>query len=411
MRYMWCKVLLAVSLVIVSTAALVAGNGKITGAIKDASTNEVVVGANVVIEGTTLGGAADIKGAYYILNVPPGTYNVIASAVGYARKIVRGVRVGSDQIVTLDFTLQAEAIGLQEVIVEAQQRVVDPSQTSAKSRISSEEFRSLPIREVYDIIATSASVYKGFVRGGKQFETKTLIDGIDVTDQYYASAADNGPGASTPYLTYNGVIRQEDAKKSSMLKLNVGSIEEATVLTGGVGADYSSATAGVVSYSLREGRGPLSGGVKFKMSNGGLKHMGPDIYNDGDKYLAEKATLSDPAQSQTNRDKGARYVWSPGKYSYGEKPTTEAEITLGGGLTNNVGLYFTGGLFNSYGRLPNEFTRRISSSLKLNYNPTSDIKINVTSLLEDRGRLFGWKNRNFSEDFRFFLEGIPQWDG
>lgn len=411
MRYMWCKVLLAVTLVILSTAALIAGNGKVAGVIKDASTNEMLVGANVILEGTTLGGAADAKGAYYILNVSPGTYNVIASAVGYARKIVRGVRVGSDQIVTLDFTLQAEAIGLQEVIVEAQQRVVDPSQTSAKSRISSEEFKSLPLREVYDIIATSASVYKGFIRGGKQFETKTLVDGIDVTDQYYASAADNGPGASTPYLTYNGVIRQEDAKKSSMLKLNVGSVEEATVLTGGVGADYSSATAGVVSYSLREGRGPLGGGVKFKMSNGGLKHMGPAVYNDGDKYLAEKATLSASTQTQANKDKGARYIWSPDKYSYGEKPTTDAEISFGGGLTNNAGIYFTGGYFNSYGRLPNEFNRRISSTLKLNYNPTSAIKINVTSLLEDRGRLFGWKNRNFSEDFRFALEAIPQWDG
>ncbi|MEK6755270.1 MAG: carboxypeptidase-like regulatory domain-containing protein, partial [Bacteroidota bacterium] len=275
MRYSWCTVLLVLTLVILPAAVVFAGNGKITGVVKDASSGEPVVGANVVIEGTLMGAAADEKGVYYILNVPPGTYNVVASAVGYARGIVRGARVGSDQTVTLDFSLRQEAIGLQEVVVEAQQRVIDPSQTSARTRLTSSEFTSLPLREVYDIIATSPSVYKGFIRGGKQFETKTIVDGIDVTDQYYASAADNGPGANTPYLTYNAIIRQEDAKKSSLLKLNVGSVEEAGVLTGGVGADYSSATAGVISYSLREGRGPLSGGAKFRISNGGLKHLGP----------------------------------------------------------------------------------------------------------------------------------------
>jgi hypothetical protein len=170
---------------------------------------------------------------------------------------------------------------------------------------------------VYDLVATSPSVYKGFVRGGKQFETKTLIDGIDVTDQFYASAADNGPGASTPYLTYNAVMRHAQAEKSALMTLNAGSVEEANVLTGGVGADYSSATAGVVSYSLREGRGALTGGGKLRISSGGLKHHGPDVYNDGSKYLAEKAGLA-ASTDANNRAKAERYTWSPGKYSYGD---------------------------------------------------------------------------------------------
>lgn len=410
MRKTCSNVLIALCLVIMPAALAFAQSGKITGTVKDASTGEAIVGANVVIEGTTFGGAANVGGVYFILNIPPGSYSVAASAVGYTRSIVRNVRVGSDQIVTLDFNLRSEAIGLQEIVVEAQQRVVDPSQTSAKTRLTSEEFRSLPLREVYDLVSTSPSVYRGFIRGGKQIETKTLIDGIDVTDQYYASAADNGPGASTPYLVYNGIIRQEDAKKSSLVELNVTSVEEASVLTGGVGADYSTATAGVVSYSLREGRGPLTGGVRFKMSSGGLPHQGPDVYNDAQKYLDEKNALA-ASTVQTNKDKAARYTWSPGKYSYGEKPTSDGEITLGGGLMENAGLYFTGGFFNSYGRLPNEFTRRINSTLKMTYSPTDDIRVNLTGIFEDRGRIFGWKNSNFSEDFRFFLEGIPQWDG
>ena len=247
-----CKLLLTVCLMLVIPALVIAQNGKIKGFVKDASTKEPVVGANVIIDGTTFGAAADAEGTYYILNVPPGTYRVTASAVGYAKKTVVNVEVHADQILTIDFDLQSQAIGLGEVVVEAQRRTIDPSQTTAKTRITSNDIASLPIRQVSDLLSISASVFKGFVRGGKQYETKTLVDGVDVSDQYYTAAADQ---SLTPYTTYNGVTHQRTASKSSLLDLNADAVQEANVQTGGVGADYSSATAGVISYSLKEGRG------------------------------------------------------------------------------------------------------------------------------------------------------------
>ena len=36
--------------------------GKISGVVKDASTNEVLIGANVLIEGTTVGAAKNVDG-------------------------------------------------------------------------------------------------------------------------------------------------------------------------------------------------------------------------------------------------------------------------------------------------------------------------------------------------------------
>ena len=57
--------------------------GKIAGKIIDATTNETLIGVNVIIVGTTMGAATDINGEYYILNIPPGTYEVKASLIGY----------------------------------------------------------------------------------------------------------------------------------------------------------------------------------------------------------------------------------------------------------------------------------------------------------------------------------------
>jgi hypothetical protein len=257
MKQRWYELLifsLLVGLLAVSVAF--AGNGKVSGTVK-AADGSPAIGANVVLEGTTLGASADVNGKYFILNVPPGTYDVRASAVGFTAKVLRGIRVSSDQILTVDITLESAAVGLAEVVIEAQRPIVDKSQTSAKTTMSGEDFTSLPVSSVAALVATSASTFKGFVRGGKQFETKTIIEGVDVTDQYFAAAADaaslafGSTGGSTPYMTYNGINRQNEGQQATLVGLNRSAVEEASVLTGGIGSDYSTATAGVVSYSLR----------------------------------------------------------------------------------------------------------------------------------------------------------------
>jgi hypothetical protein len=409
MRQRWYQLLVLVLLASVLVAPLVlAGNGKISGVVKGAD-GTPAVGANVVLEGTTLGASADVNGRYFILNIPPGTYRVRASAVGFTPKVVTDVRVGSDQIITVDFSLQSEAVGLAEVVVQAERPPVDKSQTSARTRLSGDDFTTLPANNVNDLIATSASTYKGFVRGGRIFETKTLIDGIDVTDQYNQYVAD-AVYVSTAYGTYNGIMHQNEMQSSSLVGLSMSSVEEANVLTGGVGSDYSSASAGIISYNLREGRGKWTGRVEGRTSQtGGLTYLGPDAYNDYAAYNNLRNTLA-ASTVQANRDKAARFTYYPGKYTE-SVPTYNIDVSAGGSIGENLGLYLTGAFLNSYGRLPNEHTMKVNGSLKANYNFTPEMKLNATFLMEDRGKLFGWKNRTYAEDFRYYLEGVPTWNG
>ena len=81
--------------------------GKIAGKVLDSGTNEPLPGVNVQIQGTTMGGATDLEGDYYIINIPPGTYNLEASYVGYQSIVKTGVIVSSNNTTPIQFSLTA----------------------------------------------------------------------------------------------------------------------------------------------------------------------------------------------------------------------------------------------------------------------------------------------------------------
>ena len=54
-------------------SSLIAGvTGKISGRITDEVSGEPLIGANILLQGTSTGAATDIEGYYHIMNVSPG---------------------------------------------------------------------------------------------------------------------------------------------------------------------------------------------------------------------------------------------------------------------------------------------------------------------------------------------------
>mgnify|MGYP006273820635 CR=1 FL=1 len=94
--------------------------GTIAGVVVDVGTGESLPGANVAIKGTTTGTATDLNGRYRLTGLAPGSYDVVASFVGFAPKTVTGVEVTAGETTKIDFTLQEESAQLEEVIVEAE---------------------------------------------------------------------------------------------------------------------------------------------------------------------------------------------------------------------------------------------------------------------------------------------------
>ncbi|MFQ6617145.1 MAG: carboxypeptidase-like regulatory domain-containing protein, partial [Fidelibacterota bacterium] len=58
-------------------------SGTITGQVVDIITQQPLPGVNVVIESTILGAATDSSGTFRIENIPPGSYHLRFTMIGY----------------------------------------------------------------------------------------------------------------------------------------------------------------------------------------------------------------------------------------------------------------------------------------------------------------------------------------
>ena len=92
--------------------------GTIAGVLLDGDTGEALMGASAIIEGTSLGNATDIGGAFSF-TAPVGEYTVVFRYIGYNRFVVKNVVVSDRDITRLEATLYPETIQTEEVVVEA----------------------------------------------------------------------------------------------------------------------------------------------------------------------------------------------------------------------------------------------------------------------------------------------------
>ncbi len=215
----------ALLLVLLASTAAADTRGKLTGRIADPK-GQPVVGATVVILGTTLGAAADIDGNYVILNVPASIYDVRSSAVGYQSRVVKEVRVNAGQTTTLNVTLTEALIEKEEVVTIAQRPLVDTRQTSSVAILDKDDINILPVQSLADVVNLQAGVVDGHFRGGRIGEVQYQVDGVSVNNPY-----DN----------------------SSVIQLDKSVLQEVQVISGTFDAEYGQAMSGVVNAVLRSG--------------------------------------------------------------------------------------------------------------------------------------------------------------
>ncbi len=190
------KFVLTILPVVLFSAAF-AQTGIIRGTIIDAKTDEPLIGASVLVEGTTNGAAADLDGNYIIQNVPAGTYTLVVSYVAYNQVTREGVAVEGNQETVVDVEMASDDITLQEVevVVRANresENILLMEQRQALLATRSVGARELSRKGIGDARAAVAQVsgisrQEGvknvFVRGLGDRYIATLLNGFPVPSE------------------------------------------------------------------------------------------------------------------------------------------------------------------------------------------------------------------------------------
>lgn len=215
------------------------GQTTISGTVKEKGV-DVIIGANIFIEGTFEGTSTDEFGQFNFTTNQSGTVNLIVRYLGY--KDLKKVVQLDGTILELELFLKPEANTLQEITITAgafeagdeKKAVVlnsiDIATTAGANADISGALTTLP---GVQRVGESGQL---FVRGGAAYETRTFIDGMYVQNPYN-STTDNVParGRFSPFIfkgtTFStGAYSAEFGQAlSSALLLNTQDVAEETI--------------------------------------------------------------------------------------------------------------------------------------------------------------------------------------
>lgn len=259
-RRWWLLATLLVAAVAAPITTAQAQTGKLTGVVTDAESGKPVEGVAVVVQGTTLGATTNASGRYFIIQIPPGTYNVQARRLGYQAVTAASVQITIDATREQNFKLRASNQTLQAITVQAEAApLIERNQLGSSSVVTAEQIQSLPVTSIAGVLA----LQQGFtevpnntsvislaeeqrsttqpirVRGGRGGSTLSMIDGVPINNPLFGSDA----------VTLNGLA-----------------VQQVNFQRGGMDAAYGNALSGVINQAVREGGSEVSGSIDFQNS-------------------------------------------------------------------------------------------------------------------------------------------------
>lgn len=142
--------MLLISCLVVWVGMVNAQTLKVTGIVTSSEDGLPVVGASVLVKGTTVGTVTDIDGNFNIPNVPENAKTLIVSFIG----------MKSEEIAvapTLNVVLRPDTELLDEVVVTGYGNFKKSSFTGSASSVSTEKLKDVPSISVQDRLAGSVS--------------------------------------------------------------------------------------------------------------------------------------------------------------------------------------------------------------------------------------------------------------
>jgi hypothetical protein len=243
-------------------------NSSLSGIVRDKETKETMIGASVIIAGTKLGARTNKNGYFSIAKIPPGTYKVTVSFLGYD-KLEQTFTFKNDENIRKDFELIQNAVLKDDIYVDAEREVEKRQISVSKVNIPIETIKNFRIGGESDVfrtlqylpgVLTSSQISSGlFVRGGSPDQNLILLDGSTVynpTHLFGFISTFNSDAIKDVELVKGGFDAEYGGRLSAVLNL--------TQKEGSRNGVHGIASLGAISSRLGlEGPLPWEGGSWF----------------------------------------------------------------------------------------------------------------------------------------------------
>ena len=169
--------------IILTSSTAFAQTGGIKGIITDAETGETLIGATVLITGTSFGTATGIDGDYEIDKIRPGEYSVRITYIGFETVLLTGIKVEAGETTELNYKLKPKVLTSgEEIVVIGERPIFDVEKSTTSSTISRKDIEAAPVRKVEDAVSLQSGVIKDptglYIKGGRAYETGYVVDGV-----------------------------------------------------------------------------------------------------------------------------------------------------------------------------------------------------------------------------------------
>ena len=190
------------------------------------------------------GASSDFDGNYDINPIPPGTYDLKASCIGYNAFVVKNIVIPANKITFYNIKMASGSIKIDEVVViDYEIPLISADNTQSGATITAEEISKLPVRSADGVAASVGGVFSsdgevGSIRGAREGAVY-YIDGVKVIGS-----------SSVPQ----------------------GAIDQVDVILGGTPAMYGDAMGGIINMTTKGPSRSWGGGIEAEYSVDGYGH-------------------------------------------------------------------------------------------------------------------------------------------
>ncbi len=230
--------------------------------------------AEVIIEGTIWGAAANVKGFFEIKNIPEGKYTLVAKCMGY-RPAYKELVVKENDEVYLNFILEQDVLNMEEIVTIASRNPLTKIESSvAITTANSTQISERAPRSTADLLRFIPGFYvesSGGISGNNLFPRGIPQDG---SYRYVAMYEDGLPVFEAPELSFANIdifFRVDET------------ISQMEGVRGGTGSIYASnAPGGIINFISKTGTNELQMMTKISVGDHGYYRFD---YNIGGPFL------------------------------------------------------------------------------------------------------------------------------